>query len=314
MAPKVFFSYAHSDEALRDELAKHLTMLKRNGEISDWYDRDINAGASLDDEINSALESSQIVLCLLSPDFIASHYCYEREMKRALERRRAGHCEVIPVILRPCDWLETPLAALRATPNDGKPVTTLPDRDAAFLNVAADIRRVARGFGPLTAEERLAKPSAQNSIAASSAAAGNVSKSRFRRKFNDAERDTFLETAFEQLATFFERETSIVREQAAHLDGRYTRIDARAFTASIYENGKRAASASVWHDGRAIYYSNQAQANRGSYNESLSIGDDGFELHLKPLGMSTFRMGQGPMSAAQAADHLWGLMTNSLGS
>ena len=314
MPAKVFFSYAHADQALRDELAKHLAVMKRNGDISDWYDRDINAGAVLDEKISEALESSEIVLCLVSPDFLASRYCYEREMKRALERRRAGDCEVLPVILRPSDWLETPLAALRATPTDGKPVTSHSDRDAAFVNVTADIRRVAKSFSLPFSRPPTDACASSSPAAAPPLVAGIPSRSRFRRGFTDAERDAFLEAAFEQIAEFVEAQTALVHEHAPHLEGRFSRIDARTFTAAIYESGKRAATGSIWHDGRTLYYSNQANASKGSYNESLSVDDDGFELHFKPLGMSSFRLGQDPLAVERAADYLWDLMTSALRS
>ena len=98
-------------------------MLKRQGIIEAWHDRRILAGAQLDDAISAELERADIVLLLISSDFLASEYCYAREMTRALERHREGVCVVIPVILRPCDWTDAPFAGLMALPTDGKPVT-----------------------------------------------------------------------------------------------------------------------------------------------------------------------------------------------
>src|SRR3981081_1929616 len=100
----LFFSYSHRDEALRDQLEKHLTMLKRQGFIETWHDRRITAGEPIDQAISSNLETAEIVLLLVSPDFLASDYCYEREMSRAIERHNHGSSTVIPVILRACDW------------------------------------------------------------------------------------------------------------------------------------------------------------------------------------------------------------------
>ena len=84
----LFFSYSHRDEEFRDELEIHLAMLKREGSISAWHDRRIDAGAKLHDDISEHLETANIILLLVSPSFLASDYCYEREMTRALERQK----------------------------------------------------------------------------------------------------------------------------------------------------------------------------------------------------------------------------------
>ena len=84
----LFFSYSHRDEEFRDELEIHLAMLKREGSISAWHDRRIDAGAKLHDDISEHLETADIIWLLVSPYFLASDYCYEREMTRALERQK----------------------------------------------------------------------------------------------------------------------------------------------------------------------------------------------------------------------------------
>ena len=94
----LFFSYSHKDEALRDQLETHLSMLQRQGFIEAWHDRRIPVGAPLDDIIDAQLEGADIVLLLVSSDFLGSDYCYAREMQRALERHRQGICVVVPVI------------------------------------------------------------------------------------------------------------------------------------------------------------------------------------------------------------------------
>jgi hypothetical protein len=144
----LFYSYAHEDEPLREELEKHLRMLSREGLISEWHDRKILAGAAWAQEIDAYLEAASIVLLLVSPDFLASDYCYEIEMQRALERHRLGLARVIPVILRPCDWQHTPFASLQCLPRNGQPVTTWYDQDEAFLDIAQGLRRVIEHIHP----------------------------------------------------------------------------------------------------------------------------------------------------------------------
>src|SRR5215469_1143805 len=145
MAPtEVFFSYAHNDEDLRNELANHLSLLKRQSVIREWHDRQITAGEEWAGEISSHLQSAEIILLLVSSDFLASDYCYDIEMQRALERHEAGDARVIPIILRPVDWHDAPFGKLQALPTDGKPVDSRNwySKDEAFYDVTQGIRRV----------------------------------------------------------------------------------------------------------------------------------------------------------------------------
>lgn len=147
MQPKqkleVFLSYSHQDEKLCNELRKHLNILERQGIISAWHDRRINPGAEWKDEIDKHLEDARIVLLLISPDFIASDYCYDIEMVRAMERHFAGNLCVIPIILRPVDWQSSLFGQLQALPRNAKPVTSWDNQDEAFVNIATEIRLVA---------------------------------------------------------------------------------------------------------------------------------------------------------------------------
>lgn len=136
----VFFSYCHKDEDLRDRLETHLAMLKKQGLIEAWHDRRIKAGDEFDHSISSQLNSADVILLLVSPDFLASSYCYDIEMARAMERHNAREARVIPVILRHCDWHGAPFGRLLASPKDGKPIRSWPDMDEAFLDVVKQIR------------------------------------------------------------------------------------------------------------------------------------------------------------------------------
>ena len=141
----VFF-YSHEDEELRDELEKHLSLLKHEGLISGWHDRKIGPGNEFDPEIDEKLLTAHVVLLLISSDFMASDYCYNVEMTRAMERHEAHAARVIPIILRPTDWQTAPFAKLLALPTDGEPVTS--DKwgslDEAFLDVTKGIRSAIR--------------------------------------------------------------------------------------------------------------------------------------------------------------------------
>ena len=143
---EVFFSYSHKDEALRDALNTHLSILKRKRVINAWYDRQIPAGDEWAEAIDDRMNRAQVILLLVSADFLASDYCHEIEMKRALERHKNRESVVIPIILRPCDWKDALFGKLQALPKDAKPVTTWPNQDEAFTNVAEGIRKAVEGI------------------------------------------------------------------------------------------------------------------------------------------------------------------------
>jgi hypothetical protein len=136
---EIFFSYAHEDEALMDDVRRQLIVWERNGRILKWHDRQIPPGSDWRNHIDERLNSARIVLLFLSPHFIESRYCYEVEGQAALRRRESRAAEVIPVILRPCPWQETPFGTLQALPRDAVPVTRWPDRDEACLDVATGV-------------------------------------------------------------------------------------------------------------------------------------------------------------------------------
>lgn len=138
---KVFVSYSHVDEKLKDELVKHLVPLGRLYGIKTWHDRKIAAGDDWKKSIDNELNSADIVLLLVSIDFINSQYCYDVELEAAMERNARGETVVVPIILRSCMWQHTPFAKLQALPRDAKAVTSWPNPDEAFADVAEGLRK-----------------------------------------------------------------------------------------------------------------------------------------------------------------------------
>jgi formylglycine-generating enzyme required for sulfatase activity len=135
---EVFFSYAHEDEKLQAALIKHLALLP----IESWHDRRITAGEEWRSEIDTHLKSAQIILLLISSDFLASEYCLDIELKLSLQRHERGEARVIPVMLRPVDWHDADFGKLAALPSNGQPITTWKNQDEAFTNVAKGLRQV----------------------------------------------------------------------------------------------------------------------------------------------------------------------------
>jgi len=137
---KVFISYSHKDEQYKDDLDERLAILKRNGHIDVWHDRKITAGQEWKNQISQNLADSNIIIFLVSPSFLASDYCYDVEGKAALEMHKAGKAILIPVLVRPCDWHETPFSTFQALPKDAKPITLWDQADLAWMNVVQGLR------------------------------------------------------------------------------------------------------------------------------------------------------------------------------
>jgi hypothetical protein len=159
--PSVFFSYSHADRDLRDRLEKQLSVLKREGMIDTWHDRLVEPGGEFANEIDEHIDKDDIILLLVSPDFLDSEYCYEIEMKRAMERHEHKRAVVIPIILRACDWKNTPFGKLKPLPEDGTPLNRASDIDAALFEVATAIRFAAAQIG---GRRRLVTPQRQAGI------------------------------------------------------------------------------------------------------------------------------------------------------
>lgn len=141
---KLFISYSHKDERHREALESHLKVLGRAGLLDVWHDRRIDASEDWKGEIDRALDEADVVVLLVSADFLASDYCYDVELNRALERQAKGECRVVPVIIRDANWHLAPISGLQALPKDGKPITTWPNKDKAWRSVAEGLERVIR--------------------------------------------------------------------------------------------------------------------------------------------------------------------------
>lgn len=306
----VFFSYSHVDESLRDQLEKCLAMLKNQGTIDTWHDRRILPGDELDGSISKAIESADLILLLVSPDFLASKYCYDVEMTRALERHEAGEARVVPIILRPCDWRESPLSKLLAAPKDGKPVTKWPDLDEAFQDVVSAIRK--------------ALPKQQNAPVLRSTTDGLMqtllqqaqprsSNLRLSKQFTEADRDRFLRQTFEYLADFFEGSLAELAARNEGIEVYFKRVDANRFTVVIYRDGKARARCKIGLGGMmgsGIYYTNNDQAPDSTMNDGLSVVDDDQGLYLNPImGSARFgSSGKQHLTMEGGAEYFWEML------
>jgi hypothetical protein len=138
----VFYSYAPDDKQWRDRLSVHFSQLRRDNLIREWHDQQILAGANRAQEIDQAIRSADIILLLISADFLASDALYLAEMQQALKRHDRGEARVVPIIVRPCDWQHSPFARLQYLPRNGRPIATWENKDEAFLTLVQELRQI----------------------------------------------------------------------------------------------------------------------------------------------------------------------------
>lgn len=315
MLATVFFSYSHADEALRDQLEKQLSMLKRQGVIETWHDRRIGAGQDFAKAIDDNLNTADIILLLVSPDFLASDYCYDIEMTRAMERHHAGDATIIPVILRACDWHHAPFGKLSATPRDGRPIKQWPDMDEAFLQVATAIRQAAQRIksGGSAPSPRLASLNTAAEQPVAPAHGPRSSNLRLAKSFTQRDKDRFQLEAFEFMARFFENSLNELADRNPGIEANFRRVDANRFFSTIYRDGKDVGRATVYVGGgtfdRGINFVHGETMASNTMNESFIVNADDQAIYLSAMGMASMGHSRdAKLSAEGAAELYWGIL------
>lgn len=334
---KLFFSYCHADEALRDRLEVHLSLMKNQGLIKTWHDRGITAGSKVAATIDENLESADVILLLITADFIASQYCFSIEMKRALERHDEGSARVIPVILEPCDWHSAPFGKLLAVPKDGKAVTTWPIQAEAWTDVTRQIRKAVEEIARITADAAPAPTRGAQPAFIAEPASGlsqqtplsiqpkranqdrpRSSNLRLMKEFTDFDRDKFLHDTFDYMAKFFDASLEELAARNPGIQVRFQRLGAQRFSAVAYQNGKSVAECSVRMGGLggrspSMSFSHNANAPAGTSNEMLTVESDTQAMYFKSMGMQ-FHRGQrdSQLSEQGASEYFWGLFIERL--
>jgi hypothetical protein len=311
-----FISYTHADTALKDQFVRHLAPLRREGLIDVWHDAMLRPGEHLDPAVQAALAASDLVLLLVSADFIHSEYCYEQEMMRAFARQRARTARVVPIILRPCQWKGLPvgegqtLSEFVALPKDGLPVTSWPDRDAAFDNATGAIRDMLKAAArPADTNPAVARsPSPMSATAPPARPSGAVLG--VATKPTDLDRDRFLRAGFAATAALFEQNLVGLKTSDPRVDTDFERIDSRSFAARVYVDGKRVGQVSVWHGGdvwrNALCLSyDAATASRNSMNDWLPLEDTATGLAFTAGNSMSRARSAGVMDEDGAAKYLW---------
>ena len=271
------------------------------------------AGDDVDAEISASLAESEIFLALVSPDFLASNYCYEREMTEALERHAKGTLRVVPIILEPCDWKSTPLSKLKALPKDGKAISTWTNENVAYLDVVTELRRVTSESSHT--EQRSTK---QNETVASTDKR-EVRRYRIKKEFDSIDRDEFRAQAFQAIRDFFRQSVDELNEINDSIRARFEAMNDLAFSCTILNKGNRGREAhiTVHADGAfggEISYSYGRRASANTANGFIRVKASEYELYLELDNFSRGQAKDGKMlSAEQAADALWQDFTSQAG-
>jgi len=287
-------------------------MLKRQGVIETWHDRRIGAGQNIDSSIDKHINSDQIILLLVSSDFLNSSYCYDIEMLRALQRHEAGDAIVIPVILRACEWQHAPFGKLAAVPRDGKPLAQWPDIDEALLQVAKAIREAATR----NAKTDTRAPATTNTIppelrtALPSNSGPRSSNLRVAKSFSQMDKDNFKSETFEFIAKYFQNSMDELSRRHKAITGVFRRVDANRFFATLYNDGRDVARATIFMGstgfGSGINFAQGETMGSNSLNDSLSVHADDQMLYLTSMGMFAANdAGNKRLSQEGAAELFW---------
>lgn len=188
---KAFISYSHKDRIMLEKLHTHLSQIRREGLLTTWTDQEIFAGSKIDNEISANLQDSQLFIALLSPDYIASRYCYEKEFLTAQEMEKAGNLTIVPVIVEPCDWLNTPFKEYKAFPEDGKPIVEWQNVNTAFLDVITNLRKLL--------QQTLSVRESSSTDAHFNSAEVLPKNYRIKKDFDSIQKIEFIEHAFKEM-------------------------------------------------------------------------------------------------------------------
>jgi len=261
------------------------------------------AGGELDAEIERELEASDLFLLLVSPDFIASDYCVEREMRRALERHAAGTARVVPIIVEECDWKAMrELRQLKAAPTDGKAISAWANPNTAYLNVVQELRRIIEAEAvPAAAAEVAHEPSATRP---------SMARYRAKRQFDQIDKGDFRDAAFATFKDYFRR-AIIEMDSIDGLRGRFVDRSATSFGATVVNSGHRNGTAHISVHCRSsqvalgdIYYSFSENAGDNTANGGFNISADDYEQFLIQT-MNVFGRADERLTPERAAEVLW---------
>jgi hypothetical protein len=295
-------------------LHKHLTQLQREGIISSWTDREILAGEKVDKNISNALSASKLFIALLSPDYIASNYCYEKEFKKALEMQRKAEIIIVPIIVEPCDWLSTPFKEFKALPKDGKAVSTWENKNTAFLDVIQNIRKLVEAVPE--------KPMKNNDTSSRSSSPRNY---RVQKDFDTIEKIEFTEKTFNEVKEYLRRYIDEILEMD-NIRARILTDDNKIFEGILVNRNKIATESQLKlictnnrNSDHLSFRSGEMQLsytinnNRNPSNRIFQLNFDEYHLFWSENAMFIQQHNQKEFLSKDIADIIWNEWLESVG-
>ncbi|KAA8388526.1 toll/interleukin-1 receptor domain-containing protein [Acetobacter sp. DmW_136] len=300
MSAVAFISYSHADEKALEKLHKHLSILKRDGELLAWTDHEILAGDKVDVSISRQLEICDLFIALISPDYLASNYCYETEFGRAQERALSGELRIVPVILEPCDWLASPFKEFLALPKEGRPVSNFTNVNNAFLDIVTGIRRIIES----------GNCEKQNSIDEKKSPISR--QVRIKKDFDAIQRADYADRAFDVLHDYFKSSCVELSRASEDLRTKFEDMSPTAFTCSVVNRSKYNEEAHITvHNSKgnisgfgSISYINRRYAEKNMANGWIRVANDDYQLFLKMDHFSGNRDDE-KITPEQVAERLW---------
>ena len=304
-----FISYSHSDEYIVKRLHTHMSQLKREGLLTSWFDGEILAGGSLDENIKDELNKAEIFLAVVSPDYLNSAYCYDVEFQKALSRFATGEVKILPIIAQPCDWKSSPFGRFKAIPKDVKPISEWTNENIAFLNIIDELRKL------VSPKQETQVKSSHMEIARSQTVY------KVKRDFDPVDLLNFRDDSFETIYSYFSdsiEEINGVNE----IKARFVRdMPKQYFTCVITNRAKIGTTGYISigiqgnnHFGRdGITYALADQLNQNIYGNNFVIDHSDYELYWAKHDLMSHDRNKQQLKAKDIAKLLWGKFIEQVG-
>lgn len=308
---KAFISYSHADQVHLTNLEKHLAQVKRDDLLDSWTDHAIKAGGNLNTEISEALNNSDIFIALVSPDYINSGYCYEKEFKYAQELQQQGKLKIVAVIVEPCDWLSTPFSDLKALPKDGKAISTWNNLNTALLDVVTNLRLLLN-----KEENEFLKPTGNNKVA---------EKYKPQRDFDSIEKMDFVSNGYQEIRAKLKKYINEVIEVEG-IKARPIEDSNREFSYLLINRNKLNMEATLtistadnvnhmmgYHGSGYSIKAEIRENNNQGQTLSFNLGNDEYELFWTDSQNHSFHNNQDRIVIQNIVDRIWNQWLHSIG-
>ncbi len=176
------------------------------------------------------LDRSGLFLALVSPDYLASNYCYETEFQQALASAEAGRLRIVAVILEPCDWLSSPFSQYLCLPKDGKAIAEWTNQNVAHLDVVKGLRRALEADAPAS------DASAGIGFAVGGHQGGTPRRLKVKQEFDPIQRRDFADQAFSVIRDYFRSSCAEIND-VEDIKARFEEMGDAAFTCTVVNRG-----------------------------------------------------------------------------